>query len=103
MAGRSRRRKKSSGKYHILLLLALVCLCVIGKREYEIYRIKRDEQATRERIAELNKQKAALEKERKLLDDPRYIEQLARDGYNMVGKNEVPVFIIDPDEANKAK
>ena len=40
-------------------------------------------------------QKAELEAERKRLDDPRYIEKLAREDYNMVGKDEVPLFIVD--------
>ena len=43
----------------------------------------------------LKQQKAELEAERKRLDDPRYIEKLAREDYNMVGKDEVPLFIVD--------
>ena len=45
--------------------------------------------------AVLKQQKAELEAERKRLDDPRYIEKLAREDYNMVGKDEVPLFIVD--------
>ena len=32
------------------------------------------------------------------LDDLKYIEKLAREDHNMVGKNEVPLFIVDEQE-----
>ncbi len=102
MAGTGKRRKFRNGKFTVIfLLLALVCLFIIGKQELEIHRIRQEEAATRERIEELGRKKAALEKERKMLDDPRYIEKLARDGYNMVGKDEVPLFVIDPEHEKK--
>ena len=41
---------------------------------------------------------AELEAERKRLDDLKYIEKLAREDHNMVGKNEVPLFIVDEQE-----
>ena len=73
----------------------VACLFVIGKQEYSIYQIKQEQAATQQRIAALQKQKTELEAERKRLDDPRYIEKLAREDYNMVGKDEVPLFIVD--------
>ncbi len=78
-----------------MLVLIAACLCIIGKQEYSIYLIKEEQAATEQRIAVLKQQKAELEAERKRLDDPRYIEKLAREDYNMVGKNEVPLFIVD--------
>ena len=33
-----------------------------------------------------------------VLDDLKYIEKLAREDHNMVGKNEVPLFIVDEQE-----
>ena len=44
-----------------------------------------------------------LEAERRRLDDPRYIEKLAREDYNMVGKNEVPLFIVDEQKQAEQK
>ena len=32
------------------------------------------------------------------MDDLKYIEKLAREDHNMVGKNEVPLFIVDEQE-----
>lgn len=92
---RRRKRKKSSAFKLCCGLLILCCLSLIGMKEYDIYQIRQEQAATEQRIAVLKKQKAELEAERKRLDDPRYIEKLAREDYNMVGKNEVPLFIVD--------
>ena len=35
---------------------------------------------------------------KKRLDDLKYIEKLAREDHNMVGKDEVPLFIVDDKE-----
>lgn len=91
-----KRRKKSKGGFFkiVLLLLVLACFTVIGKQEYRIYQIKQEKAGALQRIDELKKQKSDLEAERKRLDDPRYIEKLAREDYNMVGKDEVPLFVV---------
>lgn len=90
-----RRRKKNTGFKVFMLLLIAVCLVVLGRQEYRIYQVHKEQTATQARIDKLKQEKAALEKERRLLDDPAYIEKLAREDYNMVGKNEVPLFIVD--------
>ena len=90
-----RKRRKSNGFKLFMLVVLAVCLFVLGKQEYRIYQIKQEQAATQQRIEALQKKKAELEAERKRLDDPRYIEKLAREDYNMVGKNEVPLFIVD--------
>lgn len=94
-----KRKKRSSKDFKIIVFIVIViCLCIIGRQEYNIYQIKKEEEATQQRISELQQKKAQLEAERKRLDDPKYIEKLARDDYNMVGKNEVPLFIVDKDK-----
>lgn len=97
---RRRRRKKNYFKYFLLILFAL-CLVKLGGQEYDIYKIQQKQVAVSQRIEVLQKQKAELEAERKRLDDPRYIEKLAREDYNMVGKNEVPLFIVDEQKDKK--
>ena len=92
---RRRVRHKSKAFNVFMMLLFVACLFVIGKQEYSIYQIKQEQAATQQRIAALKKQQTELEAERKRLDDPRYIEKLAREDYNMVGKDEVPLFIVD--------
>lgn len=94
-----KRKKRSSKDFKIIVwIVVLICLVIIGRQEYSIYQIKEEEAATQQRISELKNKKAQLEAERKRLDDPKYIEKLARDDYNMVGKNEVPLFIVDKDK-----
>lgn len=92
---RKRRKTKAYGFKLIMLLLFVLCAVAVGKQEYQIYQINQERTATEERIAVLQQQQAELQAERKRLDDPRYIEKLAREDYNMVGKDEVPLFIVD--------
>ena len=91
-----RRRRRKSNKFKCFLLF-LIALCIVwtGKQEYEIHKIHQRQAEVGQRIELLKQQKAELEAERKRLDDPRYIEKLAREDYNMVGKDEVPLFIVD--------
>lgn len=100
----SRRRKRMpKGVKLFIFLLVAVCLVIVFKQEYRIYQIKQEKSATQQRIDQLKKQKAQLETERKNLDDSRYIEKLARENYNMVGKNEVPLFIIEEQKQAEQK
>jgi len=91
------KSKKSMHALFKLFLMVLIGFCGAAfiKQEISIYQIKQEQIATQKRVDELKKQKAALEAERKLLDDPKYIEKLARDDYNMVGPNEVPLFVVE--------
>ena len=100
----SRRKRRKSNGFKLFMLVVLgVCLFVLGRQEYRIYQIKQEQAATQQRIDALKKKKAELEDERKRLDDPRYIEKLAREDYNMVGKNEVPLFIVDEQKQAEQK
>lgn len=98
-----RRRRKSYGFWLFMLVVVAACIAVLLRQEYAIYQIKQEQAATQQRIDELKKKKAELEAERKSLDDPRYIEKLAREDYNMVGKNEVPLFIVDEQKQAEEK
>lgn len=100
---RRRRKRKSSAFKLFMLLVLIICAAVIGRQEYGIYQIRQEQEATQLRIDALKRQKAALEQERKRLDDPRYIEKLAREDYNMVGKDEVPLFIVEEKKKTEQK
>lgn len=95
------KRKRRNNKFFtvFLAIVVLSCLAIVGRQEYEIYCLKKEKAATQSRIEALNSDKAKLEVERKMLDDPKYLEKLAREDYNMVGKNEVPLFIVDEKKA----
>ena len=97
------RRKKRGHNWfaYILGIVVLICLGIIAQQEYKIYQLKQEKAATEARIDALSEKHANLEAERKKLDDPKYLEKLAREDYNMVGKNEVPLFIVDEKKAAK--
>ncbi len=90
-----RRKQRTKGLRLTLCVICAIGLFFLGQRGYKIYQLHQEQAAVQARIEELQKQKKALEQERRLLDDPRYIEKLAREDYNMVGQNEVPLFIIE--------
>ena len=95
------KRKKRGNKVftYIFGIVVLICLGIVIQQEYKIYQLKQEKAATEARIESLNEKQAKLEAERKKLDDPKYLEKLAREDYNMVGKNEVPLFIVDEKKA----
>ena len=97
------KRKKRGNKVftYIFGIVVLICLGIVIEQEYKIYQLKQEKAATEARIDALNEKQAKLEAERKKLDDPKYLEKLAREDYNMVGKNEVPLFIVDEKKAAK--
>ena len=97
------KRKKRGHNWfaYILGIVVLICLGIIAQQEYKIYQLKQEKAATEARIDALTEKHANLEAERKKLDDPKYLEKLAREDYNMVGKNEVPLFIVDEKKGAK--
>ena len=97
------KRKKRGNKVftYIFGIVVLICLGIVIQQEYKIYQLKQEKAATEARIEALNEKQAKLEAERKKLDDPKYLEKLSREEYNMVGKNEVPLFIVEEKKAAK--
>ena len=93
-AGKGKKSMHALFKVFLGVLIAF-CVGAFVKQEISIYQIKQEQAATQKRLDALKKQKSDLEAERKRLDDPKYIEKLARDDYNMVGPNEVPLFVVD--------
>lgn len=85
----------------IFLLFVVLCLWIIGKQEYKIYQVNKEIEATEQRLEKLKKDGLDLAEEQKKLDELQYIEKLAREEHNMVGKNEVPLFIVE-DKPQKA-
>ena len=82
------KRKKRGNKVFIYIfgIVVLICLGIVVQQEYKIYQLKQEKAATEARIEALNEKQAKLEAERKKLDDPKYLEKLAREDYNMVEK-----------------
>jgi cell division protein FtsL len=98
MTRRSSKRKKRVWILGCLLLLTLVLIFSMGKRGFiQQIRIKREKQQLQEEIEALEEQKLLLEAEKEKLDDPEYIEKIAREKYGMAGENE-DVYRIVPRE-----
>lgn len=95
------RRDRKFLKY-VILLVIFGCLVTIGRQLYRWYELKNESKEAQIRIENLEKEQNKLEEEKKRLDTPEYVEKIAREEYNMVGKNEMPIFIVD-DEATKTK
>ncbi len=75
MQKQKRKRRSRKDFVFVLAVVALACLYIIGKQELEIYRVKQEEAATRQRIEELHTARQKMETERKQLDDPKYLEK----------------------------
>ena len=80
------KKQDRGGKIFRWVLVIIIAISVVY--------MKKETEATRARDEELQKVQADLEAERQRLYDPKYIEKLAREDHNMVGKNEVPLFIV---------
>jgi len=98
--------KKSRGKggwiIFLLSLLALLYVFSAGDRGFlQQWRIRQQQKQLKHRIEALKSEKARLEEEKKNLDDPAYIEQIAREEYGMAKENET-VYKIIPESGDSA-
>lgn len=90
----------------VVFFTLVVCACILGKQQYELYCYRKNEAAMKERIVKLQEEEQRLLRERALLNEPAYLEKLAREEYNMVGKNEIPIVIVENEpsrEENRSK
>lgn len=101
---RRRQQKKSKKSVFklILLLVTVICIGILARQEYQIYQIRQEKEATRQRLEQIEKNNSELETEKQNLHNPGYIEKLAREECNMVKQNEIPVFIVE-NEKDKDK
>lgn len=65
-----------------------------GPSGYRIFRIHQESVRTEKKVQQLKAENDALAQEKENLGDIRYIEKVARDEHNMVGKNEIPLFMV---------
>ena len=79
----------------VIILIAVISLYQLGKQAYDLYLVRKETVTSSEKIKAIEKDNERLEEERSNLHDPKYVEKVARDEHNMVGKNEVPLFIVD--------
>ena len=87
------KRKKINFFRLIFVLLLLFFVVEVVKQEVRIYRLNKEIEMTRVRLEELSSQQEALAAEQKKINDPAFIEKVAREEYNMVKKMEIPVLV----------
>ena len=84
------------GRTLLILLVVLPPVALLGtalQRGYWIYQLRQEGTDRKQSpAAESGKRRLAQEKEN--LGDIKYIEKVARDEHNMVGKNEIPLFMV---------
>ncbi|HIU63801.1 MAG TPA: septum formation initiator family protein [Candidatus Avacidaminococcus intestinavium] len=98
------RKKRGINGFKLLLMLVIACfLLALAYKEFGIYKLNQEMLKTQQKIEALEAEQKALSEERLRLDDPKYIEKLAREEHNMVGKDEVPLFIIEEEAPVEGK
>ena len=87
----------------ILLMFLLLLFIVFGDQGWmEFRRLKADRDMLMEKSGRLKKENLLLYKEiERLKNDPEYIENVARQEYGMVGKDEVVVKLKPSRDKNK--
>lgn len=97
-------KNTQSNKSIFLILLAIILVGGFFSIYYKQQKIKQaNEILVMEKVKfDKAKQEELLLKAKKAkMNDPDYIEKIARDEYNMVKKDEIPLFIIDKNHHEK--
>ncbi|QEK11086.1 septum formation initiator family protein [Crassaminicella thermophila] len=102
------KKKKASKKknkifYIIVLLIGLYVSWILINQQIELRELKRQEEALNIKISELKKEEAHLEEEKKLGNDPKFIEKVARERLKMVKPNEIIYIDINKPKYNQEK
>ncbi|MBQ0067901.1 MAG: septum formation initiator family protein [Phascolarctobacterium sp.] len=87
---------------YVVTVFLVICIASIGRQVWHLYELQHETSQTKIRIEKLKAEQEKLKSEKEKLHTSEYVEQIAREDYNMVGKNEVPIFIVD-DEKMKEK
>jgi len=85
------------GRTLLILLVVLPPVALLGtalQRGYWLYQLRQERVRTENKVQQLKAENDALAQEKENLGDIKYIEKVARDEHNMVGKNEIPLFMV---------
>ena len=92
------KKKRRGGILILLLFFSLLLILSVGKRGFiQQYRVRQERKRLEVELESLNKEKEKLEEEIEKLDDPEYIEKVAREEYGMAKENE-KVYRVVPQE-----
>ncbi len=92
MAGETKR--KISWFSVAMVLLTFFFSARFIAQEYRIYQVRAEAKAVARHIDELQQQQAMLVQEKQRLNDPAYLEQMAREKLNLVRPGEVPCVLV---------
>lgn len=90
----ARTQRKISWFSVLLLLLTLFFSGRVIAQEYRLYQVRAETKVVSRHIEELQQQQAALQQEKQQLNNPVYLEQLAREKLNLVRPGEVPCVVV---------
>ncbi len=90
----NRTRRKISWFSVLLLLLTLFFSGRVIAQEYRLYQVRAETKIVSRHIEALQQEQAALQQEKQQLNDPVYLEQLAREKLNLVRPGEVPCVVV---------
>lgn len=76
--------------FWLQIIFVVVGVFIIFRTGYEIYMIKQQQQQLELQIKDLKERNEALEQERQRLQDPKSIEEVAREELGLVKPGEVP-------------
>lgn len=102
-----RRVSRRKGLRDIVCLVLIIVLgffiVVVGKQQYELSVIRSEKAQLRQQIEALKVQQRSAADEKKRLNDPQYIEQVARE-QGMVKPGEIPYITNEtPTSPDKSK
>jgi len=93
--GKQDRRRKLTGLVVLVFTIILLTALSLGKRGFvQQLRIRNENRQLRKISETLKADKKRLETEKKNLEDPDYIEKVAREEYNMAKKNEKVLHVV---------
>ena len=87
------KRKKINIFRCLFAGLLIFFLTEIVKQELKIDRLNSEITSTKNNIVDLRNRHESLQGEQSSINDPKYIERIAREHYNMVKKEELPIFV----------
>jgi cell division protein FtsB len=100
--GRKSRREKTKFSFVRLLLFLIVTSAVTLLLAYPAYSDWRKQKETYKRLqrelVELREQNQALRSEVELLEDPAYVEKMAREKLGLVKPGEKAWIVVEPEE-----
>lgn len=88
-------RNKINKRFLILILAcSLPLFKSAAEQGYQIFQLHQESVRTEKKVQQLKAENMALEQEKENLGDIQYIEKVAREEHNMVGKDEIPLFMV---------